>query len=477
MLLSEYGSVTQCPHCKTSFHVGPIQLEAANGHVRCGGCLKVFDANEHFLIEQKPLFGGSAEELLADGELQPDEGFQTTEDGGFQTDDEALHAEGIQSTEETQSDEEPESEYQPEEKLRPDEDPDEEFSIIPERFNSENDDDFYDDDVTDGSLGEAAKEIVEDDFLDSDSDSDFGPDLSSDSNSDQIEQEELEVIYLSHDDSQEVEGNIVDSQYGVEEDDLDFQNTEPSNEETEHRDSELEEIDSILDEAYDELEEDLSLSTDGNPSDIEDDWQPLIAERTGANAEEPTLSRFAGIDEDKDEDEELAEQLFVDSEGRRTHKKMSLPWFIGVTVLFLVLFAQTLYWQPSTLRQSNLYNQISLNYCAVLPCRELILQDLSQLYVTGLVRPSDEYSNALSVQVEVRNRAEQAQRFPHIELAFTDLRGQKISLRRFSPDEYLRAETVGRTVLEPFQRIQIEMELYDPGASAISYEFNLLFLD
>ena len=69
------------------------------------------------------------------------------------------------------------------------------------------------------------------------------------------------------------------------------------------------------------------------------------------------------------------------------------------------------------------------------------------------------------------------QYFPHIQLAFTDLQGETISLRRFAPREYLRAETAGRTQMAPLQLVQIEFELYDPGASAISYTFNLLYLN
>jgi predicted Zn finger-like uncharacterized protein len=33
-----------CPHCETRFHVLPQQLEQADGRVRCGMCLQVFDA-------------------------------------------------------------------------------------------------------------------------------------------------------------------------------------------------------------------------------------------------------------------------------------------------------------------------------------------------------------------------------------------------------------------------------------------------
>lgn len=52
----EFSSVTQCPYCHTAFHVGLAQLDAAAGRVRCGGCLRVFNAKEHFLVEQRRLF-------------------------------------------------------------------------------------------------------------------------------------------------------------------------------------------------------------------------------------------------------------------------------------------------------------------------------------------------------------------------------------------------------------------------------------
>lgn len=36
--------ITQCPHCRTRFHVDAQQLAAAQGAVRCGACRQVFDA-------------------------------------------------------------------------------------------------------------------------------------------------------------------------------------------------------------------------------------------------------------------------------------------------------------------------------------------------------------------------------------------------------------------------------------------------
>lgn len=42
---------TQCPQCHTAFRVSAEQLELAAGKVRCGQCLHIFVASEHFIDE------------------------------------------------------------------------------------------------------------------------------------------------------------------------------------------------------------------------------------------------------------------------------------------------------------------------------------------------------------------------------------------------------------------------------------------
>ena len=39
--------VTQCPHCQTCFRVSRTQLAAAQGVVRCGACMELFNAARH----------------------------------------------------------------------------------------------------------------------------------------------------------------------------------------------------------------------------------------------------------------------------------------------------------------------------------------------------------------------------------------------------------------------------------------------
>lgn len=43
--------LTQCPHCKASFKVSEEQLSAANGRVRCGACMNIFDAIAYSLSD------------------------------------------------------------------------------------------------------------------------------------------------------------------------------------------------------------------------------------------------------------------------------------------------------------------------------------------------------------------------------------------------------------------------------------------
>lgn len=58
--------VTRCPKCQTSFRVTEEHLRIANGAVRCGSCLHVFQAREHW-VEDKPATPASAASSTASG--------------------------------------------------------------------------------------------------------------------------------------------------------------------------------------------------------------------------------------------------------------------------------------------------------------------------------------------------------------------------------------------------------------------------
>ncbi|MCG8412864.1 MAG: hypothetical protein MI746_01480, partial [Pseudomonadales bacterium] len=87
--------VTQCPSCASTFNTNPKLLDMAEGRVRCGACLTVFDAVDHFvssdLADQEQsdesVFIGSEPEDFFDPSVfltrsalnQPDDELVTTE--------------------------------------------------------------------------------------------------------------------------------------------------------------------------------------------------------------------------------------------------------------------------------------------------------------------------------------------------------------------------------------------------------------
>ncbi|MEH6617201.1 MAG: zinc-ribbon and DUF3426 domain-containing protein, partial [Porticoccus sp.] len=46
--------ITRCPGCSVSFRASLAHLEAANGQVKCGSCLLIFDACAHQIEEEQP---------------------------------------------------------------------------------------------------------------------------------------------------------------------------------------------------------------------------------------------------------------------------------------------------------------------------------------------------------------------------------------------------------------------------------------
>lgn len=79
------AKATRCPHCHTSFRVTEAQLATARGLVRCGACLEVFNAGEHWVeseSEQQNLSDPSAG-AGADDDVLFDDGVLFDDDNGL----------------------------------------------------------------------------------------------------------------------------------------------------------------------------------------------------------------------------------------------------------------------------------------------------------------------------------------------------------------------------------------------------------
>ena len=88
--------ITDCPHCATRFRLTPEQLEMANGLVRCGKCINVFNAGENSLsAESSEIVGLGAEDSGTKSPITPKQeiGNQTEDSTPLPAMTELLHNE------------------------------------------------------------------------------------------------------------------------------------------------------------------------------------------------------------------------------------------------------------------------------------------------------------------------------------------------------------------------------------------------
>ena len=72
--------ITRCPSCRTSFRVTPEQMYTAGGAVRCGACLRIFQADEQLVLEGKEQLpdAGDQEEPAHGQEVLLEDSFEET---------------------------------------------------------------------------------------------------------------------------------------------------------------------------------------------------------------------------------------------------------------------------------------------------------------------------------------------------------------------------------------------------------------
>jgi predicted Zn finger-like uncharacterized protein len=146
-----------------------------------------------------------------------------------------------------------------------------------------------------------------------------------------------------------------------------------------------------------------------------------------------------------------------------------LGW--GAAVLLLGLLAgQYLWFNRQPLSQVPALQPAMSALCGLLPCGLESLPDPAAFELTGrAVQSHPSYEGALLVDVTFLNHSNMARPYPGLEVLFTDLEGNTVASRRFSPAEYL-----GNGPQQPLAagaEAHATLELLDPGDLAAGYEF------
>lgn len=152
-------------------------------------------------------------------------------------------------------------------------------------------------------------------------------------------------------------------------------------------------------------------------------------------------------------------------------------WGFGAVLLSLVLSAELVYAYRGDLAQRYpvlrpyLESVCSAAGCTISWAHEdalLKLEDSELLEVPG--KP-----NEIALGARIRNLAQVAQEYPHLELTLTDLTGQAAIRRVLRPTDYLgRPVNAGETIA-PGAELSVQLRLETPRIKATGYELLLFY--
>ena len=197
------------------------------------------------------------------------------------------------------------------------------------------------------------------------------------------------------------------------------------------------------------------------------DVEPLLKHSAGASTGDPPPVELEVISEIDDMDTEAAAESVATRGLRRTNRL----WAVASLLSVLLLAAQLLHanrdaWASSLTfgpALSAVYARLGL---PLTPDWDLGAYDVRQ---QGAV--AAEVAGPLTVRASIVNRAPRSQPLPLLRVVLADRFGNKVALRDLQPKEYLPGGKAAAQ-LAPGQRVDAEVVLADPGGKAVGFEID-----
>lgn len=145
-------------------------------------------------------------------------------------------------------------------------------------------------------------------------------------------------------------------------------------------------------------------------------------------------------------------------------------WATLSLLALVALAAQIAWFKFDSLSRIEPYRTAYLFACPYFGCELPTLVDARQISTSNLVvREHPTTENALAVDVMIINGAAFEQPFPDLVLVFSDIDDNLVASRRFTPNDYLGGELVGRDLMPQNQKVYITLDIVDPGTEAVNY--------
>lgn len=177
------------------------------------------------------------------------------------------------------------------------------------------------------------------------------------------------------------------------------------------------------------------------------------------------------------------DQPDIDAELVAAPHRRSSPWrFIGYAIASLALaaglLAQLGIRHIDSISQHDTLRPWLLRACAIADCVLPTRQD-SRLIVSNRlsINPHPDYQGISQMTLTFTNTAGFPQPLPAIELAFSDVRGQPIAGRRFSPHQYLDQSPAAPVVpaMSAQQSLDAQLAFATPADGAVNYQVRFVY--
>ena len=405
---------TECPNCQTRFRVTEEQLGIAKGKVRCGNCMKVFNAIEHQVIP-----GGSGKSRLSPAPEKPAD--TTSSAGSGVSEEDFVFADN------------------PEEDAA-------EGRYAGTKLT------FSDDELSDSFR--SFDERDEADYKDADTDT---PE-------ENVDESWAEAI-LKDDEPTTRQAPAQEPPKPAPEPEAPAPaETPPEPEPSPEPRPEL----SLEEEPV--FEQTRTSSASGTRSTRESDPFDNFVDESGFDFDEPDQPADT-FHADPPFRDLRRDPVAVDSGrgGMRT-----IVWSVIVLGLIGVLIAQVTWFQFDRLSAIPELRPFYEKGCELAGCELKPLINVEAIQSRKLVvRTDPDDRSQLVVDAVIINRADFEQPFPAIALTFSNLNGDVVAQSLFTPEEYLAGEGLELDAMPTDTPVRIAINIRDPGRDAVNY--NILF--
>lgn len=461
---------TQCPECDAVFQLTASQLKAANGDVRCGQCLSIFSALDN-LSEEVPHTqeADATEDLTHDADQHRDGSDKVTNDTQYDKDNDDVFSDVIAGVSASDIPEEEIDRF--EEFLAADALPAKDSATISTKDNSvsaepalpiEASSSIDEPQLAEDTLpSEDAAPITGKAIFTTDdpniSDVEITPvDLNAKVDINDDEFAELDAYLNASDD--EYPDNVAGPVYKIDTDNDAVVAEDSSHEPVTSADN-IDTPDTLFAPSVDAPLKDKKPA-DKKLSNTHSEEKPATQQASSADTPQtiniPTLI--------------LDDLHAAQAEGLRPS---NTPWVVGSLLLMVVLVLQVVYHSRDDLARDTKLRPWLIQMCNIANCTLNQSFDIKQIEIIGRdVRTHPTARKALVVSTTLINNANYMQPFPLLTMVFSDINGIKIAQRRFTPREYLHNDIDLTAGMTPDMPVRVELELVDPGKSAVNYEFH-----